>query len=48
MLNIIEGVPRGPADRTRGLTNAMGPLRTEFLSEQLIRDEGLVTSAVYR
>ena len=25
MLKIIEGVPRGSADRTRGLTKAMGP-----------------------
>ena len=47
MLKIIEGVPRGSADKTRGLTEAMGPLRKEFLFEQFIRDEGLVTSAVY-
>ena len=47
MLKIIEGVPRGSADKTRGLTEAMGPLRNEFLFEQFIRDEGLVTSAVY-
>ena len=47
MLRIIEGVPRGPGHGTRGLTEAMGPLRKEFLFEQFIRDEGLVTSAVY-
>ena len=47
MLKIIEGVPRGPGHGTRGLTEAMGPLRKEFLSEQFIRDEGLVASAVY-
>ena len=47
MLKIIEGVPGGSAHRTRGLTQAMGSLRKEFLSEQFIRDEGLVTSAVY-
>ena len=47
MLKIIEGVPGGSADRTRGLTQSMGSLRKEFLSVQFIRDEGLVTSAVY-
>ena len=47
MLKIIEGVPRGPGQGTRRLTEAMGPLRKEFLSEQFIRDEGLVASAVY-
>ena len=46
MLKIIEGVPGGSAHRARGLTQAMGSLRKEFLSEQFIRDEGLVTSAV--